>query len=132
MIPTTTGAAQAVALALPALKGKLTGVAVRVPIPDGSLVDLTAVLARAVTVEEINGAMKVAAEGELKGILSYTEDPIVSADIIGDSHSSIFDAQSTIVLDGTLVKVLSWYDNEWGYSCRLADMVTTVARQAVA
>ncbi len=132
MIPTTTGAAKAVALALPALAGKLTGVAVRVPIPDGSLVDLTALLGRTTTVEEINAAMKSAAEGELKGILAYTEDPIVSADIIGDPHSSIFDAQSTMVLGGNLAKVVAWYDNEWGYSCRLADMVTTVARQPVA
>jgi glyceraldehyde 3-phosphate dehydrogenase len=132
IIPTTTGAAKAVALALPALSGKLTGVSMRVPIPDGSLVDLTAVLGRNTTVEEINAAMKAAAQGELKGILAYTEDPIVSADIVGDPHSSIFDAQSTMVMDGNLAKVVSWYDNEWGYSCRLADMVTTVARQAVA
>jgi glyceraldehyde 3-phosphate dehydrogenase len=132
MIPTTTGAAKAVALALPSLKGKLTGISVRVPIPDGSLVDLTALLSRNVTVEEINAAMKSAAEGELKGVLAYTEDPIVSADIVGDPHSSIFDAASTMVLDGNLVKVVAWYDNEWGYSCRLADMVLQVSRQAVA
>jgi glyceraldehyde 3-phosphate dehydrogenase (phosphorylating) len=132
IIPTTTGAAKAVALALPQLAGKLTGVAVRVPVPDGSLVDLTAILSRPVTVEEVNAAMKAAAEGELKGILAYTEDPIVSADIVGDSHSSIFDAASTMVLDGNMVKVVSWYDNEWGYSCRLADMVMQVSRQPVA
>jgi glyceraldehyde 3-phosphate dehydrogenase len=132
MIPTTTGAAKAVALALPALAGKLTGVSVRVPIPDGSLVDLTAVLAKSATVEEVNAAMKAAAAGELKGVLAYTEDPIVSVDIVGDPHSSIFDAQSTMVLDGNLVKVLAWYDNEWGYSCRLADMVLQVSRQPVA
>ncbi|MFN8180177.1 MAG: type I glyceraldehyde-3-phosphate dehydrogenase [bacterium] len=132
MIPTTTGAAKAVALALPALAGKLTGISVRVPIPDGSLVDLTAVLSRNVTVEEVNAAMKTAAEGELKGILAYTEDPIVSVDIVGDPHSSIFDAASTMVLDGNMVKVIAWYDNEWGYSCRLADMVQQVARQPVA
>ena len=132
MIPTTTGAAKAVSLALPALAGKLTGVSIRVPIPDGSLVDLTALLARNVTVEEVNGAMKAAAEGDMKGILAYTEDPIVSADIVGDPHSSIFDAKSTMVLEGNLVKVVAWYDNEWGYSCRLADMVLQVARQPVA
>jgi len=132
MIPTTTGAAKAVALALPALAGKLTGVAVRVPIPDGSLVDLTTVLTRKTTAEEINAAMKAAAEGELKGVLAYTEDPIVSADIVGDPHSSIFDGLSTMVLDGNLAKTIAWYDNEWGYSCRLADMVMQVSKQAVA
>jgi glyceraldehyde 3-phosphate dehydrogenase len=132
MIPTTTGAAKAVALALPALAGKLTGAAVRVPIPDGSLVDLTAILSRDVTVEEVNAAMKTAAEGELKGILAYTEDPIVSVDIVGDPHSSIFDGASTMVLGGNMVKVIAWYDNEWGYSCRLADMVLQVSRQPVA
>ena len=127
MIPTTTGAAKAVALALPELKGKLTGSAVRVPIPDGSLVDLTANLGRSVTEEEVNAAMKKAAEGPLKGVLEYTEDPIVSIDIVGNPHSSIFDAQSTIVMNGTMVKVISWYDNEWGYSNRLADMVIKAA-----
>jgi len=132
IIPTTTGAAKAVALALPELAGKLTGVSMRVPVPDGSMVDLTAVLSRNTTAEEINAAMKAAAQGPLKGILAYTEDPIVSADIIGDPHSSIFDAQSTMVLDGNLAKVVSWYDNEWGYSCRLADMVVEVSRQPVA
>jgi glyceraldehyde 3-phosphate dehydrogenase len=132
IIPTTTGAAKAVALALPALAGKLTGTAMRVPVPDGSLVDLTALLAKNVTVEDVNGAMKAAAEGPLRGILAYTEDPIVSADIIGDPHSSIFDAASTMVMDGNLVKVVAWYDNEWGYSCRLADMVLQVVRQPVA
>ena len=132
IIPTTTGAAKAVGLVLPALAGKLTGVSMRVPVPDGSLVDLTAVVERKTTVEEINSAMKAAAEGPLKGILAYTEDPIVSADIIGDPHSSIFDAQSTMVLDGNLVKVVSWYDNEWGYSCRLADMVVEVSKLTVA
>jgi len=132
MIPTTTGAAKAVALALPELKGKLTGMAVRVPIPDGSLVDLTATLARDVTVEDVNAAMKQAAEGPLRGILEYTEDPIVSIDIVGNPHSSIFDALSTMVLEGNMVKVVSWYDNEWGYSNRLADMVAEVAREPVA
>ncbi len=132
IIPTTTGAAKAVALALPELAGKLTGVSMRVPVPDGSMVDLTAVLSRNTTAEEINAAMKAAAQGPLKGILAYTEDPIVSTDIIGDPHSSIFDAQSTMILDGNLAKVVSWYDNEWGYSCRLADMVVEVSRQPVA
>jgi glyceraldehyde-3-phosphate dehydrogenase type I len=132
MIPTTTGAAQAVAIALPELKGKLTGMAIRVPVPDGSVVDFTAVMKRPVTVEEVNGAMKRAAEGKLRGILEYTEEPIVSVDIIGNPHSSIFDALSTTVIDGDLVKVMSWYDNEWGYSSRLADMVAHVAKQPVA
>ncbi len=132
MIPTTTGAAQAVAIALPELKGKLTGMAIRVPVPDGSVVDFTALMKRPVTVEEVNGAMKRAAEGKLRGILEYTEEPIVSVDIIGNPHSSIFDALSTTVIDGDLVKVMSWYDNEWGYSSRLADMVAHVAKQPVA
>ena len=132
IIPTTTGAAKAVALALPELQGKLTGMAVRVPIPDGSLVDLTATLNKNVTVEEVNAAMKEAAEGPLKGVLQYTEDPIVSIDIVGNPHSSIFDALSTMVIEGNLVKVVSWYDNEWGYSNRLADMVTQVAQEPAA
>ncbi len=132
MIPTTTGAAQAVALALPELKGKLTGMAIRVPVPDGSVVDFTAVTKRHVTVEEVNAAMKRAAEGKLRGILEYTEEPLVSVDIIGNPHSSIFDALSTTVIEGDLVKVMSWYDNEWGYSSRLADMVAQVAKQPVA
>jgi glyceraldehyde 3-phosphate dehydrogenase len=131
IIPTTTGAAKAVALALPELKGKLTGMAVRVPVPDGSLVDLTATLGRSVTKEEVNAAMKEAADGPLRGILQYTEDPIVSIDIVGNPHSSIFDGLATIALDN-MVKVVSWYDNEWGYSCRLADMVAEVAREPVA
>ncbi|MBZ0268109.1 type I glyceraldehyde-3-phosphate dehydrogenase [bacterium] len=132
MIPTTTGAAKAVALALPELKGKLTGMAVRVPIPDGSMVDLTANLTKSCTEADINAAMKAAAEGPLKGILEYTEDPIVSIDIVGNPHSSVFDSLATIVLGGKMVKVISWYDNEWGYSNRLADMVVEVAREPVA
>jgi glyceraldehyde 3-phosphate dehydrogenase len=132
MIPTTTGAAKAVALALPALEGKLTGMAVRVPVPDGSMVDLIATLSKNTTVEEINAAMKAAAEGELEGILEYSEDPLVSADIVGNPHSSVFDSLSTMVIGGNLVKVISWYDNEWGYSKRLAEMVTTVSKEAVA
>ena len=124
IIPTTTGAAKAVALVLPELKGKLDGFSTRVPTPDGSMVDLTCELERDVTVEEINAAMKEASETYLKGILGYTEDPIVSVDVVGDAQSSIFDAGLTMVLGGkgNLVKVVSWYDNEWGYSSRVADL----------
>ena len=124
MIPTTTGAARAVALVLPELKGKLDGFATRVPTPDGSMVDLTVELDREVTKEEINAAMKAAAEGPLKGILEYTEDPIVSIDIVGNSHSSIFDSQLTMVMGekSNMVKCISWYDNEWGYSNRVKDL----------
>jgi glyceraldehyde 3-phosphate dehydrogenase len=132
MIPTTTGAAKAVALALPALEGKLTGMAMRVPVPDGSVVDFTAVLSRDTTVEEVNAAMKREAEGPLKGILEYSEEPLVSCDIVGNPSSSIFDALSTTVIAGNFVKVISWYDNEWGYSNRLADMVVSVAKEPVA
>ncbi len=120
-IPTTTGAAAAVGKILPELKGKLDGMAVRVPTATGSMVDLVANLSREVTIEEINAAMKEAAEGPMKGILEYTEDPIVSVDIIHNPHSSIFDALSTMVI-GKTVKVISWYDNEWGYSCRVVDL----------
>lgn len=123
IIPTTTGAAKAVAEVLPALEGKLDGMAMRVPVPDGSTVDLVVELERDVTVEEVNQAMKRAAEGEMAGILQYNEDPIVSTDIIGNPHSSIFDSAGTQVLGGNLVKVLSWYDNEWGYSNRVVDLV---------
>ena len=123
IIPTTTGAARTVGKIIPELKGKFDGYALRVPVADGSVVDLTAELKKSVTVEEINKAMKAAAEGALKGILEYTEDPIVSCDIIGNPASSIFDAQSTMVLEGNLVKVVAWYDNEWGYSCRVADLL---------
>lgn len=124
MIPTTTGAARAVSLVLPEFKGKLDGFATRVPTPDGSMVDLTVELEREVTVEEVNEAIKAAAEGPLKGILAYVEDPIVSADIVGDSHSSLFDSKLTMVLGGkgNLVKCVSWYDNEWGYSNRVKDL----------
>ncbi|MCI6411759.1 type I glyceraldehyde-3-phosphate dehydrogenase, partial [Schaalia hyovaginalis] len=125
MIPTKTGAAQAVALVLPELKGKFDGLAVRVPTPTGSLTDLTFQAEKEVSVEAINAAVKAAAEGELKGILAYTEDPIVSTDIVGDPHSSIFDASETKVI-GDLVKVLSWYDNEWGYSNRLVQLTALV------
>lgn len=126
MIPTKTGAAQAVALVLPELKDKFDGLAVRVPTPTGSLTDLTFQTSKETTVEEVQAAVKKAAEGPLKGILAYTEDPIVSKDIEGDPHSSIFDATETKVI-GNLVKVLSWYDNEWGYSNRLVDLTKLVA-----
>jgi len=121
-IPTTTGAASAVGKILPDLKGKLDGMAVRVPTATGSMVDLVANLKQEVSIEEINVAMKEAANGPMKGILEYTEDPIVSVDIIHNTHSSIFDALSTMVM-GKMVKVISWYDNEWGYSCRVVDLI---------
>ena len=125
MIPTTTGAAKAVSLVLPELKGKLDGFATRVPTPDGSMVDLTVELEKEVTKEEINEAMKAAAEGELAGILEYQTDPIVSIDIVGNAHSSIFDSLLTMVMGekNNMVKVVSWYDNEWGYSNRVKDLV---------
>jgi glyceraldehyde 3-phosphate dehydrogenase len=124
-IPTTTGAAKAVGKVIPELKGKLDGISVRVPTPTGSLVDLVAVLKKAATKEEINAAMKKAAEGPMKGILEYTEDEIVSVDVVHNPASSIFDAQSTMV-NGTMIKVLAWYDNEWGYSCRVVDLIPLV------
>lgn len=121
MIPTTTGAAKAVGKIIPELNGKLDGISVRVPTPTGSLVDLTVRLKTEATIEQINAAMKAAADGPMKGILQYTEDPIVSVDVIHNPHSSVFDAQSTMVM-GKMVKVLSWYDNEWGYSNRVVDL----------
>jgi len=121
-IPTTTGAAKAVGKVIPELKGKLDGVSVRVPTPTGSLVDLVAVLKKQATKEEINAAMKKASEGSMKGILEYTEDPIVSADVIHTTASSIFDSLSTMV-NGKMIKVMAWYDNEWGYSCRVVDLI---------
>ncbi len=128
IIPTTTGAARAVGLVLPDLNGKLDGFAMRVPVPNASVVDLTAELGKSVTVEAINDAIKSAANGGLKGILEYCDEPIVSGDIIGKSASSIFDGLSTLVgKDGTFVKVVSWYDNEWGYSCRTADLIAKIA-----
>jgi glyceraldehyde 3-phosphate dehydrogenase len=126
LVPTSSGAAKAVGLVLPELNGKLHGFAVRAPVTTGSLVDLTFEAARETSVDEVNGAFKTAAEGDLKGILRYNEDPIVSTDIIGDEHSSIVDGPLTAVLDGTLVKVLSWYDNEWGYSNRCVDVLQKV------
>jgi glyceraldehyde 3-phosphate dehydrogenase len=128
IIPTSTGAAKAVGEVIPALNGKLTGISLRVPVTTGSVVDLTAVMAKDVTKDEVNAAMKKAAEGPLKGILCYTEDPLVSTDIIGDPHSSIFAADFTQVLAGNLLKVVSWYDNEWGYSVRTADLIAKIAK----
>lgn len=123
IIPTSTGAARAVGKVLPALNGKLDGCAMRVPVPDGSVVDLVAVLDKAATKDDINAAMKAAADKELKGIMEYSEDPLVSTDIIGNPHSNVFDALSTMA-SGNMVKVIGWYDNEWGYSNRVVDLVT--------
>ncbi len=127
IIPTTTGAAKAVGLVIPELKGKLDGFAMRVPVPDGSLVDLVAELDKDTTAEEINKVMREAAGSHLQGVLEYCEDPIVSSDIIDNPASSIFDALSTRVMDGNLVKVVSWYDNEWGYSSRTVDIIKKLA-----
>jgi glyceraldehyde 3-phosphate dehydrogenase len=129
IIPTTTGAARAVGKVMPALAGKLDGFAVRVPVPDGSLVDLAAVVSRNVTTEEVNAAMKAAAEGPLKGILEFSTDPLVSSDIVGNSASCVFDSLSTMA-SGNLVKVLGWYDNEWGYSSRVVDLMAYASKQA--
>jgi len=127
-IPTTTGAAAAVGLVIPELQGKLTGMALRVPTSTGSVVDLTVETSKPVTADAVNAAIKEAADGPLKGILKYTEDPIVSTDVIHDAHSSIFAGPWTTVLGDTLVKVLSWYDNEWGYSCRSVDLIEKMAK----
>ncbi|MBD3175227.1 MAG: type I glyceraldehyde-3-phosphate dehydrogenase [Armatimonadia bacterium] len=134
LIPTTTGAAKAVALVLPELEGKLNGFAIRTPHHTGSAVDLVATLDKKASADDINAAMKAAAEGPLKGILGYTEDPIVSMDVSEDSRSSIFDALSTMTIDSgdkTMAKVLSWYDNEWGYSCRCADLFDFLAQKGL-
>ena len=131
MIPTTTGAARAVSLVLPELKGRLDGMAVRVPVATVSLVDLTAELEKEVTAEDINAAMKAAAEGELKGILEYCEEECVSVDFKANPHSSIFDAPSTKVIEGNLVKVLAWYDNEWGFSCRMRDLLLYIIEKGI-
>ena len=128
IVPTSTGAAKAIGLVLPELKGKLDGFALRVPIPTGSITDLTVELEKGVSVDEINAAMKAAADGPLKGILRYYDAPIVSSDIVGDPHSSIFDAGLTKVIEGNLAKVSSWYDNEWGYSNRLVDLSDLVGK----
>jgi glyceraldehyde 3-phosphate dehydrogenase len=125
IIPTTTGAARTVGKVIPELKGKLDGFALRVPTPDGSITDFVALVKRETSIEEVNAAMKAAADGPMKGILEYCDEPIVSSDIIGNPHSSIFDAQLTMVM-GNLVKVVSWYDNEYGYSCRVVDLVKKV------
>ena len=127
LIPASTGAAKAIGLVIPELQGKLNGFAVRAPVPTGSVVDLTVECSRATSVEEVNGALKAAAEsGPLQGILQYTEDPIVSSDIVKSPFSSIVDAQLTSVMDGTMLKVVAWYDNEWGYSNRIVDLVQQV------
>ena len=127
IIPTTTGAAKAVGIVIPELQGKLTGIAMRVPVVTGSVVDLTVNLAKKASADEVNAAVKAAAEGPLKGILCYTEDPIVSSDIIGDPHSSIFAAPFTQTIGDNLLKIVSWYDNEWGYSCRTVDLIAKLA-----
>ena len=123
MIPTSTGAAKAIGLVMPKLKGKLDGYSMRVPTPDVSVVDLVALLATKTTAEAVNAALKAAAEGPMKGILAYTEDPVVSTDMLHNPNSSIVDAGMTKVLDGDLLKVIAWYDNEWGYSCRVIDLI---------
>ncbi len=128
IVPTSTGAARAIGLVLPELEGKLDGMAMRVPVVDGSLVDMTVELGSTASADEVNAAMRAAAEGELKGVLQYCEDPIVSTDVIGNGHSSIFDAGLTMAMDGRLVKVVSWYDNEWGYSTRVEDLVSRLAK----
>jgi glyceraldehyde 3-phosphate dehydrogenase len=130
LIPTSTGAAKAVGLVLPDLEGKLSGISVRAPVITGSLVDLTCDVSKETSVEEINAAMKDAADGPLSGLLKYTEDPIVSSDIVTDPHSSVFDAEQTVVVDGTFVKLLSWYDNEWGYANRCVDLAEKVLQPA--
>jgi len=131
MIPTSTGAAKAIGLVMPALKGKLDGYSMRVPTPNVSAVDLVAVLEKDATAEEINGALKAAAEGPLKGILAYTADPVVSSDMLQNSNSSIVDSLMTKVLGGNLAKVIAWYDNEWGYSCRVVDLAKILASKGL-
>ena len=131
MIPTTTGAAKAIGLVMPELKGKLDGYSMRVPTPDVSVVDLVALTGRNTTAEEVNAAFKAAAAGPMKGILDYTEDPVVSTDMLHNPHSSIVDGQMTKVLDGNLLKVISWYDNEWGYSCRVVDLIAFLTKKGL-
>jgi len=128
IIPTTTGAAKAIALVIPELKGKFDGFSLRVPTPTVSIVDFVAEVEKSTTVAELNAAFKAASEGSMKGILGYTEEPLVSSDFKGDERSSIIDAQSTMVMAGTMVKVVAWYDNEWGYSCRTADLAALMAK----
>jgi glyceraldehyde 3-phosphate dehydrogenase len=129
IIPTTTGAAKATSLVIPELKGKIDGIAIRVPTPDVSFTDLAVVVDKAVTIHEVNAAFKKAADGELKGLLQYTEEELVSSDYIGNPHSCIFDAKSTNVVDGTLLKVSGWYDNEWGYASRCVDLLQYIGKQ---
>jgi glyceraldehyde 3-phosphate dehydrogenase len=131
MIPTTTGAAKAIGLVMPQLKGKLDGYSMRVPTPNVSVVDLVALLNTNTTSEEVNAALKAAAEGPMKGILAYTEDPVVSTDMLHNPNSSIVDGQLTKVLDGNLLKVVAWYDNEWGYSCRVVDLIAFLAAKGL-
>jgi glyceraldehyde 3-phosphate dehydrogenase len=131
MIPTTTGAAKAIGLVLPELKGKLDGYAMRVPTPNVSVVDLVAVLTKEATTEEVNAALKKAAEGPLKGILAYTTDPVVSTDMLHNSNSSIVDADLTKVIGGNLAKVVAWYDNEWGYSMRVVDLIEFLGKKGL-
>jgi len=128
MIPTTTGAAKAISLVLPELEGKLDGVAVRVPVPNASLVDFVCVTEKDVTVESVNAAVKTASEEKMKGYIEYCEDPIVSCDVIGNPHSAVFDAPSTMVKGKNLLKVFAWYDNEWGFSCRMVEMLELMAQ----
>jgi len=132
IIPTSTGAAKAIGLVLPSCSGKMNGISLRVPTADVSIVDLTAILSKEVTAEEINAAMKKAAEGSLKGILEYTEDPIVSSDVLHSTYSAVFDAQSTMVMGNksNFVKILAWYDNEWGFSCRMVELIEMVGKKA--
>ena len=132
IIPTSTGAAKAIGLVLPTCSGKMNGIALRVPTPDVSIVDLTAILSKDVTKDEINAAMKKAAEGPMKGVLEYTEDPIVSSDVLHSTYSAVFDAQSTMVLGdkSNFVKILAWYDNEWGFSCRMVELIELVGKKA--
>ncbi len=131
MIPTTTGAAKAIGLVMPQLKGKLDGYSMRVPTPDVSVVDLVALLDKPATAEEVNGALKAAAAGPMKGILAYTDDPVVSTDMLHNPNSSIVDGQLTKVLDGNLLKVVAWYDNEWGYSCRVVDLIAFLVEKGL-
>jgi glyceraldehyde 3-phosphate dehydrogenase len=132
LIPTSTGAAKAIGQVVPELDGKLNGLAIRAPVPTGSVVDLVCTVAQETTAEQVNAVVRSAAEGPLEGILSYTEDPIVSSDIVGDPHSSIFDSEQTLVIDGRLVKLVAWYDNEWGYSNRCVELAAKVLQPVAA
>ncbi len=128
IVPTTTGAAKAVEVTIPELKGKMDGMAMRVPVPTGSITDFTVVVEKEATIEEVNKLFKSVAENEMKGVLQYSEEPLVSSDIVGNPHSVIFDAKSTNVMNGKLIKVVGWYDNEYGYSCRMIDMLKKMAQ----